>query len=406
MIKQLYSEIQQWASDTYKKPGIEEVRRDFSNQYVESSPLTKRILFGAVIVLIIAAGYWLSYSAWNTPKIARMLTLPVPVGGYRVRVDEIANTVGASGTVQEHSTIMAASLVAAEVQDVLVNIGDLIKKGQPLINIDQSFYAPALESAKQQELAAHLNVQKATAILNATKELRNQHLAEDVDIQTASSSLATASQAQAEAQELVAQAQRNLNFTHMASPVNGIVITRNVEPGDNLTINSPVFTLGDLDSVYFGALVQEDDLPFLNKGAPADVVFSSLPTQKFEGTVEKIEPTVDSSTRTFSAYITIKNPNLSLRPGITGFARIIVKRTGLTIPQTAVMNQFGETASVFVVNQDSRAVLTPVHLGLLGGDGIYEVISGLKEGDVVVSVGTLYLKNNERVHVTFPNTKS
>jgi hypothetical protein len=68
------------------------------------------------------------------------------------------------------------------------------------------------------------------------------------------------------------------------------------------------------------------------------------------------------------------------------------------------MNLYGENASVFTVNGDSKAVLTPVRLGLHGHDS-YEVLSGLKEGDVVVTAGTAYLKENEVVHVNFPPTR-
>lgn len=390
-IKQLYAIAKEKVKRTYD---------DLFRQYQAAPPGPRVVLKIAAVAVVCAIIFSLVYSSWNSPKIARALFLPIPVGGYKVEVGDVSTTIGASGTAEEHSLVSIASLVNAQTEKVLVNIGELVKRGAPLLEMDQRTYAPALAAAQQQELAAKSTVEKDDATLKATQEMMKRGLAEQVDIETAASNLATARQQDAQAQEQTATAQRALDFTRLSSPINGIVITRSVDPGAPLVPNQAVFTLGDLDTVYFKALVQEDDVSFLDKGANAEVIFSSLPNQTFHGVVEKIDPTTDSTTRTFNAYAAIPNPDLLLKPGLTGFARIKLQRTGLIIPETAVMNQFGEAASVFVVNKDSRAVLTPVRLGLLGQNS-YEVLSGVKEGDVVVNVGTVYLKDNDYVHVTF-----
>ena len=94
----------------------------------------------------------------------------------------------------------------------------------------------------------------------------------------------------------------------------------------------------------------------------------------------------------------VDNPNLKLKPGLTGFVRIRLQKTALAVPTTAVINPFGENASVFVINSDSRAILTPVRVGL-EANGVMEIVSGIKEGTRVATAGTVDLKNNDRVSV-------
>jgi HlyD family secretion protein len=364
----VFKEFQAEVKQVYAllKEKIRHLYTDLLRQYQAAAPGPRLVIKIAVIAVVCAIIFSFVYSSWNSSKLARTLFLPIPVAGYEVAVGDVSTTIGASGTAQEHSLVSINSLVKAQTEKVLVNIGDLVKRGTPLLEVDQSSYAPALAAAQQQELAAKSTVEKDEALLKATQDMLKQGLAEQVDIQTAESTLATARQLDSQALALVATTQREVDFTRLSSPINGIVITRSVDPGSPLVEDQAVFTLGDLDTVYFQGLVQEDYVSFLDKGAKADVIFSSLPNQTFQGVVEKIDPTTDPTTRTFNAYVAIPNPDLILKPGLTGFTRIKLQRTGLIIPETAVMNQFGETANVFVVNKDSRAVLTPVRLGLLG----------------------------------------
>ncbi len=409
MLKKLYQEFryivnlvaEKWRLRA-RKDEVKASTQDVYVQYQGAPAWQKNLFFISLIILGITLAIVIYFEATNSPKFARLLFLPVPVEGYKVKVGEITQLVGASGIVGPHSEVTVTSRVnAATVQKVLVKIGDIVKSDTPLLEVDQSNYGPALAAAQEGITAAQLNSQKAEAILQATLEMKTKGLAEQGQVDAAQAALATAKQNEALAQSTLANAQQALAFTRLKSPLDSIVLTSLSEPGDVLLENAPVFTLGDIDMVYDIALVQEESLPYIARGQKAEVIFSSLPTQTFQGVVEKIDPAVNPTTRTFNAFIAIKNDNLILKPGVTGYARITITGTGLVIPESAVMNQYSEVANVFVVDADSHAVLTPVHLGLRGNHG-YQVLSGLHEGDTVVSVGTQYLKENESVHVTFP----
>ena len=116
--------------------------------------------------------------------------------------------------------------------------------------------------------------------------------------------------------------------------------------------------------------------------------------------VVKIDPNIDPVTRAFTAYVEIKNDDFRLKPGLSGFARI--RRSAenvMAVPSIAIMNPSGEQASVFVVDDSDHATMRKIRPGIVV-DAMTEVRDGLKEGEKVVTVGQLYLNNNDKVRAT------
>jgi len=149
-----------------------------------------------------------------------------------------------------------------------------------------------------------------------------------------------------------------------------------------------------------GAKVTEEKIHSVELGLSAEITFPAFPAETFQGKVFKIDPNTDPVTRTFTSYIEINNPGFRLKPGLSGFARI--HRTAkdvLAVPGVAVINPSGDQASVFVVNDDGRAELRKVRLGAVI-NAMTEVTGGLKEGEKVVTVGQLYLNENDKTHST------
>ncbi len=158
--------------------------------------------------------------------------------------------------------------------------------------------------------------------------------------------------------------------------------------------------IGSLDSVLLAAKISEDKMGSVQLGLTAEAGFPSFPGERFEGKVVKIDPNIDPLTRTFTTYVEIKNEGFRLKPGLSGFARI--RRSAknvLAVPSIAILNPSGEQASVFVVGSDSHATLRKIRPGIVV-DAMTEVRDGLQEGEKVVTVGQLYLKNNDKVRTT------
>jgi RND family efflux transporter MFP subunit len=173
-----------------------------------------------------------------------------------------------------------------------------------------------------------------------------------------------------------------------------------VNPGETTHREQIVMKLGSLNNVLLAAKMTEDKMHSVQLGLPAEASFPAFPGERFEGKVVKIDPNIDPVTRTFTTYLEIKNDDFRLKPGLSGFARI--RRSAkdvLAVPSVAILNPSGEQASVFVVDTNGHANLRKIRPGVVV-DAMTEVRDGLKEGEKVVTVGQLYLNNNDKVRTT------
>jgi RND family efflux transporter MFP subunit len=361
------------------------------------------VIWVLVVLLLFVAGglaaLAVAFKVRNDAKVARVLKAPMPIEASKAKVTTLDVTVGASGQVLQYTTVNITSRITSTAQKVAVNIGDLVTKGKELMEADRRPFEAAVASFESKVAYTKTEIEKDTQDLAAIKALREKGLASDIEVQQAQIALDQAKAEQAEAQKDLVNARLDLEFTLLTSPVNGIVLARFVNTNERFDINQVLMQLGDLDKVYFLANVQEEMVGYITGGQTAKVVFPSYPAASFDGTVEHIDPRTDPKTRTFTAYITIPNENLQLKPGISGFARITLHKTALAVPSVAVMNIVGEHPSVFVLNDQGIVNLKPVRVGLSAG-GLTEIIEGINEGDLVVTVGSLYLKDGDKVNAT------
>jgi membrane fusion protein, multidrug efflux system len=355
-----------------------------------------------ILLLLIAGGLAVVavvYKLRNDPKTARLVHGPMPVEAVKAAVKTLQITVGASGQVLQFATVNVTSRITSNAQKIPVNIGDLITNGKELLQADRRPFEAALAEAESRVASSQTLIEKDAKDLEAMKDLLSKGLAAVIEVQQAQIALDQAKADLALAQKQLVDSRLDLEFTTLTSPVNGIVLARFVNPNERFQVNQVLMQLGDLDKVYFLANVQEEMIGYISSGQNAEVTFPSFPSATFTGTVEHIDPRTDPKTRTFTAYITIPNKSLQLKPGISGFARIRLQKTALAVPSTAVMNIVGENPGVFLLNKQNEAVFTPVRLGLSAG-GMTEILEGVNEGDTVVTVGSLYLKTGDKVNVT------
>jgi len=358
----------------------------------------RRLLFIALVLFALVV-VWKArnYQRRYTAAEARKASLPIPVGASRAKVSKLETTVGAAGQVLQYTTVTLTSRIAAKIQKVLVNVGATIQSGAVLIEDEKAPFEVALESARAQVESARVAEEKA-AELKSMEALKAKKIATELEVNNARVTLASKQAALQEANVKLIKAQLDLEATRLTSPVNGIVLARFVNSDERVEVNQVLLQLGDLEKIYLLAQVQDESVGRVHEGQPAEVFFSAYPTTTFKGTIEHVDPRIDPKTRAFTAYVTVHNPDLKLKPGLTGFMRVRIEKTALAVPTVAVINPFGENASVFAIDSNRRAVLTPVRVGLEAG-GMIEIVSGLKEGTLVATAGTVDLVNNDRVHV-------
>src|SRR5438034_2754598 len=359
----------------------------------------RRLLFIALVLFALVVGWKArNYQRRYTASEARKASLPIPIGASRAKVSKLETTVGAAGQVLQYKTVTLTSRIAAKIDKVLVNVGDVIQSGAVLVEDEKPPLEAALESARAEVESARVAEQKAAAEENSMETLKAKKMATELEVNNARVTLASKQAALQEANVKLIKAQLDLEATRLTSPVNGIVLARFVNSNERVEVNQVLLQLGDLEKIYLLAQVQDESVGRIHEGQPAEVFFSAYPTTTFKGTIEHVDPRIDPKTRAFTAYVTVHNPDLKLKPGLTGFMRVRIEKTALAVPTVAVINPFGENASVFAIDSNHRAVLTPVRVGLEAG-GMMEIVSGLKEGTLVATAGTVDLVNNDRVRV-------
>ncbi len=296
---------------------------------------------------------------------------------------------------------------------VTVRAGDKVAKGQTLLTAE----ANDLAQAKADYAAADsaLSTARAQLALTQAADTRQHALlkiqgAAEKDVQQADSDLAAA-QASVHNSEGALMAVRNrlsiLNVAPAAlsrsdalaavkAPISGVVIQRQVGPGQYLNATSnggvqPIFTVSDLSKVWLTANVREADVERVHVGMPIQVRVGALPGRSFPGKLDYVAPTLDPTTRRLPVRATLANPGGELKPEM--FADFAIDagpgEQAIGVPSAAVIYE-GDTARVWIAGPGRTLALRQIKAGRTQ-DGEVEVLSGLKPHDKVVSSGAIFI---------------
>lgn len=244
----------------------------------------------------------------------------------------------------------------------LATTGQAVKKGDPLLTI----YSPELVSAQEEYLIAA----RTPAAGDSLKKASRRRL-ELWDI----------SDEQIEQLEKTGKAEKYLTIY---APATGWMIEKMVVAGQKIMPNESLMVVADLTRVWGDADIYQSDLPYVAVGMPVEITLPYWPGKAFKGRVSFVTPTLDPETRTLRARLEIENPGVELKPEMYANARLSYELgERLAVPEAAVM-QTGLRSYVFREGGDHKLIPTEVKLGIRS-DGWYEVLSGLNEGDKVVT---------------------
>jgi HlyD family secretion protein len=307
------------------------------------------LLVGAIIV-VAAVGVW-RYEATRPPPPAQFKTADV------VR-RTIVGKVTASGTLSALVTVQVGTQVSGRIQKLFVDFNSQVKKGQPVAKIDPQLFQAAAAQAEANSLAAQAAVAKADSDahiadlqLARARALHDQNLASQSDLDNAAAVAqsthaavdgAKASLAQALAQR--SQAQINLSYTSIVSPIDGVVISRNVDVGQTVaaSLSAPtLFTIAqDLTKMQVDTNVAEADVGRLQVGMATYFTVDAFPGQRFKGTIREIRNAAImlQNVVTYDAVIDVDNSDLRLRPGMTANVTVTFaeRRDAIAVPNAAL----------------------------------------------------------------------
>lgn len=323
-----------------------------SGEGVMSSTVKKAV--GWVIAIVAVAGIAIGIWKWRTSTSAPEIT-------YRTAAVEkrrIVARVTASGTLQATVTVQVGAQVSGRIKDLKVDFNSTVKKGELIAKLDPQLFIASVERERANTAAAKAGLVRAEAqqrdadlVLKRARSLNEQGLASAAELQTAETALSVAV-AQTEvakatlqqAQAALNQAQVNLSYTDIFSPIDGTVISRNVDIGQTVaaSLQAPVlFTIAeDLKKMQVHTSVAEGDVGRLQPGMESWFTVDAFPGQRFKGKIAQIRNAAQTvqNVVTYDAVIEVQNDDLRLRPGMTATTTIVFaeKHDVLAIPNTAL----------------------------------------------------------------------
>lgn len=284
-----------------------------------------------------------------------------------------------SVTLQAYAINNIAPQSGGRIISIKAEVGDFVEKGQVLAQMD-----------KAQLEQAELQLNNLKSEYDRAKALYEKGGVSKSDFETI------------ELQYKVANTtyENLLTNTILKSPLNGVVSARNYDEGDMYTMSAPLYVVQQINPIKAFVAVSEKNYSLLKKGIKVEFTPEALNGKKYIGEVTRIHPTVDATTHTIVAEVTINNPKFELRPGMYSSARVIFSQgDAIVVPDTAVLKQQGSgVRTVYVLKADGTVELRIVELGRHIGSE-YVILSGVQAGEKVIVSGQSLLRSGIKVEV-------
>ena len=342
--------------------------------------MNKQVLMGLALCALVCAacGQKKTGEAAVDPMMAAMNATPVVSVTSAVR-QAVAQDAVYSSTVQANAVNNIAPQSGGRIQKLNVEVGDFVSSGQILAEMDRVQLDQASLKLKNDE----------------TELARVKQLFEEGGV----------SQSDYEALELAFNVSKSsyanlLENTILRAPIGGVVSARNYDRGDMYAMAQPIYTVQQITPVKLLVPISETDYTRVKRGDKVRLTVDAIPGKVYEGSIVRLYPTMDAATHTFNAEVRVPNTNRELRPGM--YARVTVdygSNDSIVVPDAAVLKQQGSGQRiVYVLNPDSTVSIKMVGTGRHFGS-YYEILSGLEEGEQVLTGGHTNLRSGDKVEV-------
>ena len=321
-----------------------------------------------------------------------------PVNAERVGRKDLNSYLILNGVVEPERTIEVHSRLSTYVKEILREEGDYVKENDILTLLDDTEIRIGYQQASIQLEQAKLSYEEANKTLERSQELMDKELISQQEYLTVETQLNQRKLDYDNRQEAFKNLQIQLNWTKIRALAEGYITERLIEVGDKVNANQQVYTIEDFSPLLVKVFVPSADSIKLTPGMIAEITTDILKGSMFKGTVKLINPRIDVQSGTVKVTIEAYDESLRMKPGMFVEVRIIVgqKENILVIPRKAILYKQNKTF-VFVLNR-MQAEQREITIGLLEEDMV-EIVDGLEEGELIVTVGIESLKDGQRVKV-------
>jgi membrane fusion protein (multidrug efflux system) len=333
----------------------------------------------------------------------------VPVEIEKVSTGSIEETMELTGWIKANQTVDIASKVPGRVESlsvisnegVLVNLeeGVEVKKGQQLASIDHDVYLAEVEAAKANVQAAEVELADAEREKKRMVALYEGGSAteQNRDKAVTAAEMATARLRSAKAN--LALAEINLRESAIISPIDGVVTAKYIDAGNLIKAGDRIVTVDDIKTVKIVVAAAERYSEKILDGIPARIRVDALPEKVFKAKVYSVYPALDEQTNAVQVEIRLENDQLLLKPNMFARVTLITKQkdNAVIVHRDVVLGGKIDPYYVYVVN-NNIAHKTPVQVGITQADR-YEILDGLKPGQILVVNGMNFLKDGTKVEI-------
>ncbi|MFQ5639190.1 MAG: efflux RND transporter periplasmic adaptor subunit [bacterium] len=300
------------------------------------------------------------------------MSAAIPVQVAVAKRGDISTFLLQTTTIEAQRQVDILAKVAGQVVKLPVEEGTRVKKGDLVAQLDEA-------ELKIDFMQAEVRLETDKTTLQRAQNMLEKNLIAEENYET--------TRLQYESSKAAYEAARlRLDYTSVRSPIDGVITLRNVEIGQRVNINQSLFTVADFNPLRAKIYVPEKDMGRIFKGQAAKITVEAEPGLEFSGVVKMVSPVVDPASGTSKVTIDIDEHQGKLKPGM--FASVFIStethKNALLVPKKALILE-SDVDQVYIY-KDGNAHKVNLKLGFASGDDI-EILSGLKDGDQVVTIG-------------------
>jgi RND family efflux transporter MFP subunit len=350
---------------------------------LKSKPkVTKKIVLIIVILVLVALGIYRIVESLEPPVTAEKT--PVNVVTAVVERGNIYATSPLTGRIEAVDSAVVVPMVAGEVTRVAVSLGDYVKKGDLLFEIDKTQAATSYNSAKIAYDSALKDYERMKVLYQEGAISLQQYQGVETQLNVARENLNAAAEA--------------LGYCTVTSPIDGYITSVNVAEGSIASQASPAVTVADVIKLEINTNISEYLINNVKVGNRVDIFIKALSKEPYQGTITAISPAPAPGTLTYPITISVDDDSGDIKAGMFAEVQIVsdMRENVICVPSDAIFIRAGEP-KVVVLDGNIPSLVT-VETGLDNGV-MAEVISGLKEGYVIVVSGQQYVVEGEPVNI-------
>lgn len=299
----------------------------------------KKYLKSAVIAIVLLIAAYIAYQFFYTKPAPRVSLVTVGVAS-----GEIVTEVTATGTVEPVDQVDVGTQVSGLVQKIYVDYNSAVKKGQLLAELDKTNLNESVANAQAAYNAAQNQLNYQQLNYNRQKSMYEAQVISKADFESAEYQLQNAQASLVQSQAMLRQSKTNLNYAYIYSPIDGVILSKEVEEGQTVAASMSTPTLfsiaKDITKMQVEANVDEADIGNVREGQRVSFTVDAFPDLTFSGRVKQVRlgATTTSNVVTYTVIVDADNPDQKLKPGLTATITIYTKELKdiLTVPAQAL----------------------------------------------------------------------